>query len=43
VQAWLGHEDLRLTMNTYAHADAQDAEQAAKSIVRLVPHQTHIA
>jgi integrase len=43
VQAWLGHADLRLTMNTYAHAYAQDAEQAAQRIARLVNHHSHIA
>ena len=42
VQAWLGHADLRLTMNTYTHAYAQDAEQAAQRLTRLVSHHTHI-
>ena len=42
VQSWLGHSDLRLTMNTYTHAYAQDAEQAAQRLTRLVSHHTHI-
>ena len=42
VQSWLGHSDLRLTMNTYTHAYAQDAEQGAQRLTRLVSHHTHI-
>lgn len=36
VQVWLGHADLKLTMNTYAHAYVQEIEQAADAIGRRV-------
>jgi integrase len=32
VQGWLGHTDLRLTMNTYTHAHDSDLRDAAGRI-----------
>ena len=36
VQAWLGHQDLRVTMNTYTHTFAADLSDAAINFDRLV-------
>jgi integrase len=36
VQSWLGHQDLRVTMNTYTHTFAGDLSEAAASLDRLV-------
>ena len=35
VQAWLGHSDLRLTMNTYTHAYASDLQRASQCLTTL--------
>jgi integrase len=32
VQAWLGHNDIRVTMNTYTHAYSTDLEDAARCL-----------
>ena len=32
VQSWLGHQDLRVTMNTYTHAYMHDVNRAADAI-----------
>ena len=36
VQSWLGHQDLRVTMNTYTHTFAGDLSEAAAGLDRLV-------
>ena len=36
VQSWLGHQDLRVTMNTYTHTFAADLSDAAINLDRLV-------